>query len=125
MLQRAYLAVADQPLSAGSERAAFLALNAVCESAAAAWPTSISQDEQELATLQTSLAETQPSSQSPDPKLHMERLSVCLEWRLQQKRILRRGVELCNAVLAALGAAPAPRPDIASQVAALCRTPRW
>ena len=43
----AYLALADQPISAGSERAAFEALRAACHAALAELPTTIEQDKEE------------------------------------------------------------------------------
>ncbi|PRW59526.1 SET DOMAIN GROUP 40 [Chlorella sorokiniana] len=44
----AYLALADQPISTGSERAAFEGLRAACEAALAELPTTIEQDEREI-----------------------------------------------------------------------------
>ena len=159
---RAHLALADQPISASSERAAFVVLRKACGAALAALPTSIEQDEEQLAALQAAApglpaAEQQPEAQQQQQQQlqqeqlgsagqqdaardglaqaqdgaavspqHLERMQVVVKWRLLHKRILQRGIALCDALLAALGTLPgAAPPDVGPQVAALCRTPRW
>jgi histone-lysine N-methyltransferase SETD3 len=58
---RAHCALADQPISLDSERAAFEALRAACQAALAALPTSASVDERRLSEVECQLA--QPSCQ--------------------------------------------------------------
>lgn len=158
-------ALEGRPLSAASERATFAALLAACEGALAALPSSIEEDEGELARLQGAAAaapaapqpqaqplaqgneqlsrrcleqEQEPAKGESPSQQELERaqwaaekLCVALEWRLCYKRTLRRGVQLCQAVLAALPPAPnalpaaAAQADISQRLAALQRKPRW
>jgi histone-lysine N-methyltransferase SETD3 len=134
-------ALADRPVSAASEQAAFAALRQACQAALDAFPTSQEQDERQLAALSLpgAGAAARPEAacsachagadaasqqqQRRQQQQHVERLCVVLQWRLEQKRILKRGVALCEAVLAAFGDGSSPP---AAQLAAVRRaTPRW
>ncbi|KAL4458878.1 hypothetical protein ABPG75_013743 [Micractinium tetrahymenae] len=148
-------ALEGQPVSAASERAAFAALLAACEAALAALPSSIKEDEQQLAQLHKATAvRPADAQQGPAPAQDVqqqgaqqeqlstqqaqqqaqwaaEKLAVSIEWRLCYKRTLQRGKDLCQAVLAALppaGGCPAgitAPADISQRLAALQRKPRW
>lgn len=133
----AYLALSDRPVSAASERGAFEALRAACAAALAELPTTIEQDDAELAALRVSstAAATPPAAaaegaarqaaEQRQQRQAAERLCVAIQWRLCHKRILRQGVRLCDAVLAALPGAPPAAPDIGARIAAMQRQPRW
>lgn len=122
----AFLALSDRPISAASERAAWAALRAACVAAAAALPTSAEEDERELAAQREAAADATCGQQQQQAAQCM---CVAIEWRLCHKRILQRGLEACDAVLAALGppgAAAALTPaDLHARVAAMQRKPRW
>ena len=135
----AYLALSDRPISAASEQEAFEALRAACQAALQELPTTIAQDEAELAAAAAGepAAGAMPASgaaagaagqqqQQQQQQAGAERMRLAIEWRLCHKRILQRGAELCGAVLAALpAAASAPAADVGSRIAALQRRPRW
>lgn len=140
----AHRALDDRPVNCATERAAFAALRQACQATLDALPTTREQDDGHLAALSLPGAgatapphavcsacspgagganEQQRPRQRQQQQQHEERLRVVLQWRLEQKCILGRGVALCEAVMAALSASSSPP---VPQLAAVRRAvPKW